>query len=291
MEAVGQLIQAMLSGLLQGGVYAMMASGLSMTLGVLRVVDLGYGMYYMLGAYLAVTMISQVGCPVWVAVALAPAGVFLLGLLFEHGFVRMAKHDELRVMIVTMAGAFAVEEAVRFIWGADRKDLPGLATGSLRAGQVLLSSQRVIAFLVAVAVLTALLAGLKHSRLGMAVRMVAQDRRAATILGINVNAVQRLTFATGAMLAALAGTLLSPLFVVYPSMGWDPLTRAFATVILGGIGSLGGTIVAGLLLGLVEVLTSVYVASALAQVAFFVVLVLVILFRPSGLYGVRLRRS
>lgn len=282
--------QVLLSGILQGGVYALMASGLSMTLGVMRVVDLGYGVYYMLGSYVAFSLVVLAGAPYWVAIVAAPAAVFLVGMILEHLFVRKARKDELRVMILTLAGAYAIEEAARFIWGPTWRDLPPMATGTFRLGPVLVERQRVIALLVSVVVLTALLLALKRTRLGMAVRMVAQDWRSALLLGIHVDAIQRLTFATGAALAALAGTLLAPLYVLYPAMGWDPLMRAFATVILGGIGSLSGTILAGLLLGVVELFTSFYVSPAVSQLAIFLLLVVIIVTRPAGLQGLTLRR-
>lgn len=275
----------LVSGILIGGLYALAAVGLSLIMGVMRVVNVAHGALYMLGAFLVYTVTVQWGFGFPVAMLVAMVGVFVIGVVVERLIVRPVRHEEVNVLIITFAAAFVLEEVARLIWNPRYKNIPPYVEGALRVGGLRIDQQRFVAFLVAVVLIAVLLAVIRYTRIGKAVRMVAQDEEAALMLGINVERMHLLTFGIGSALAAAAAALLGPLYLVFPAMGWNPLLRSFAIVILGGMGSLGGTILAGILMGVIEVLTGAFISERITTVATFTVLILIIVVRPTGLFG------
>lgn len=273
------------SGILIGGLYALAAAGLSLIMGVMRVVNVAHGALYMLGAFFVYTVTVQMGLNFAVAMAVAVVAVFIVGLVMERLIVRPVRHEEVNVLIITFAAAFVLEEVAKFVWSPRYKNIPPYIQGSVAIGALQVDQQRLAAFLVAVALMTVLFLVIRRTRIGKAIRMVAQDEEAALLLGIHVERIHMLTFGVGAALAAAAAALLGPLYLVYPAMGWNPLLRSFAIVILGGMGSLEGTILAGLLMGVIEVMTGYFISDRMTTVAAFVVLVLIIFLRPTGLLG------
>jgi branched-chain amino acid transport system permease protein len=279
------VLQLMASGLLVGGVYALTATGLTMVMGVMRLINVAHGVFYTLGGYLTFTLLTGVRVPFFAAVALAGVGAGLVAALLERFVVRRVRSDELRVVILTLALAFVGQEALRVIFGGKPKSLPAFLSGTYLLGPVALEAQRMVVFAVALTVVALLYAFVKYTRWGMALRMVAQDPEAALLLGISTDAVFLVTFAIGAAIAALAGALVAPLHVISPAMGWDPLLVSFAAVVLGGMGSVWGTVLAGLLLGLVELFAGFFIDPSMATIASLVVLMAVIVIRPTGLLG------
>ena len=277
--------QLILSGVLIGGLYALAALGLSLIFGVMRVLNVAHGAFYMVGAYVVWMLTAQAGVPFFPALLVTIVVVFVLGVIMERLIVRPIRHDEVSVLIVTFAAAFVIEELAKFIWSSRYRNISPYFSGTVNLGGLLVDLQRVFSFSVGLAVIGLLLYVVSRTRLGLAMRMVTQDAEAALLMGINVERVQMVSFGAGAALAASAAGLLGPLYLVFPAMGWDPLLRAFAIVILGGMGSMGGTIVAGLIIGVVEVLTGFYVEPRMTTVATFLVLILILIFRPTGLFG------
>ncbi len=275
----------LVSGVLIGGLYALAAIGLSLIMGVMRVVNVAHGALYMLGAFFVYTVTVQWGLPFPIAMVVAVAAVFAVGVVVERLIVRPVRHEEVNVLIITFAAAFVLEELAKFIWNPRYKNIPPYIEGNVSVGALQVDQQRLVAFLVAVVLIGILFALIRHTRTGKAIRMVAQDEEAALLLGIHVERLHMLTFGLGAALAAAAAALLGPLYLVYPAMGWNPLLRSFAIVILGGMGSLEGTIVAGLLMGVIEVMTGYFISDRMTTVATFAVLVLIIFLRPTGLFG------
>ena len=275
----------MISGILQGGLYALMSLGLTLTLGVMRIVDLSYGAYYTLGGYLSFFLLTSLGINFVLSALISLALIFVFGMLVENFLIKPVRADELSVMILTFAFAYAVEEVVKFIWGSPFRTIPAYANGTIDVGGIFVEKQRLISFLIALVLISITLVLLKKTKFGKALRMVSQQRVGAQLVGINVNSIQKITFAVATVLAASAAILLSPIYLVFPSMGWSPLLKAFGIVILGGMGSVKGTIIAGFALGLIEVLTSYFIAETLSQISYFTVLILVIIIKPSGLFG------
>lgn len=288
---IGVILQILLNGVVIGGLYALAAIGLTTILGVMRITFLAHGAFYMLGALFAYKLVTGLGLSFFPAAILAAGGIFLLGVVVERYTIRLMRHDELRVMILTLSLAFIAEEVVKLLWGPQYKNMPPYLMGNISLGGIGLEKQRLMAFFVSVVLVIAFLLFLKKTRMGKAIRMVAQDSRAAMLLGINVDRIHAVTFGLGVAMAASAAILLSPIYLVYPSMGWTPLMRSFAIVILGGMGSIGGTIAAGIIFGIIEMLTGYFLSPTLVTINIFLVLILVILFKPAGLFGAKVRQS
>lgn len=285
------ILQILLNGVVIGGLYALTAIGLTTILGVMRITFLAHGAFYMLGAIFTYKLVTGLGLNFFPAALLAAGGIYVLGVLVEKFTIRPMRHDELKVMILTLSLAFIAEEVAKILWGPQYKNMPPYLMGNISLGGIGLEKQRLLAFVVAVVLVTAFLVFLKKTRMGKAIRMVAQDERAAMLLGINVDRIHAVTFGIGVALAASAAILLSPIYLIYPSMGWTPLMRSFAIVILGGMGSIEGTIAAGVIFGIIEMLTGYFLSPTLVTINIFLVLILVILFKPAGLFGTRVRQS
>lgn len=283
-----EFLQLLVGAVLQGGLYSLMALGLTLTLGVMGVVDMSYGVYYALGAYFCTFLVLSVDLPFFLAAPAALVIVFLVGTVVHYAIINRVRSDALACIIATFAFAYAVEETIRATFGPLFRSMPPYARGSFHVWQELaLEKQRAFSFVVAVIGITMLLVFLKKAKFGRALRMVAQQRAGAYLVGVNVGRVELMTFAIGTVLAAAAGILLSPMFLVFPSMGWSPLLKAFGIVILGGMGSVKGTIVAAFIMALVEVFSTYYIHQSLAQISYFLVLIVAILVRPSGLFGTK----
>lgn len=283
------LLQLVASGIMLGGIYSLLAMGLALTLGIMRVVDMSYGVNYMLGGYITFVLMTSAGLSYPLAGLAAALAVFGFAQAVQRFIIRPIQSNEMTVMITTLAFAYAVEELVKIPMGSQYKALPPVVTGSLELGPIMLENQRLLAFAAAALLMALLLALMKFTKVGAAMRLVAADPGAAYLVGIPVPLIQQLGFGLGSVTAACGAVLLSPIFLIHPSAGWSPLLKAFTIVILGGLGSLYGTLAGAFLLAQAEVLTSYYVAPTVSQISFFVVLIVSILVKPGGLAGSRER--
>jgi len=279
------LIQILISGLLLGGIYALMAVGLSLTLGVMRIVNLAHGVFYTLGSFIIYSFAVQAKMNSFLALFIAFVIVFAIGIFTERILLKPIRESEMNVMILTFALAIFGEQCIRLGWGVMYRSTPPFFRGELQIGQVLLDYQRILAFIIGVVVIIGLVFTLKKTKLGKATRMVQQDYEMAMILGINVNLISMMVYGLGAALAAAAGCLLAPLYLIFPAMGWTPLLMSFAIVILGGMGSILGTVIGGFLFGLTTLMTSYYISSGMVNVVPFLAMIVTLLIRPGGLFG------
>jgi branched-chain amino acid transport system permease protein len=282
---IDTVIQLLASGLLVGGMYALTATGLTLVMGVMRLVNVAHGVFFTLGGYLTFAGLSLLGLNFFLAVPLAGVGAGVVAALVERTMVRRVRRDELRVVILTLALAFVGQEALRVIFGGKPKSLPAFTGQSLLIGSVSLEGQRVVVFGLALVLIAALYLLVRYTRWGMALRMVAQDREAALLVGINTDVVFMLTFGIGALVAGLAGGLMGPINLISPAMGWNPLLVSFAAVVLGGMGSIWGTVLAGLLLGVIELFSGFFINPSMGTISSLLVLIAVVVARPTGLFG------
>jgi branched-chain amino acid transport system permease protein len=279
------LAQVILSGFLLGGTYALMAVGLSLTLGVMHIINLAHGLFYTLGSFIIYTLVVQPKVNSFLALILTFIVVFLVGLIIERILIRPIRDSHLNVMIATFALAIFGEQCIHLGWGVKYLSAPPFIKGEFQIGQVILDYQRLLSFAIGMALVAILAIVLKKTKLGKATRMVQQDREMAMVLGINVNLISMVVFGLGAALAAAAGCLLAPLYLIFPAMGWNPLLISFAIVILGGMGSIGGTVIGGILFGLITLLTSYFISSGMVNVVPFLAIIATLLIRPSGFFG------
>ena len=278
------------SGLVLGSLYALVAAGLSLVWGALGVFNFAHGVLIMIGAYVAWTVASPDALGAGIYVGLLASVIFMAvaGAVLYWVLVRpwIGKPEaELSVIMTTIAGAIFLENLSLLLFGGHLKDLDQLVSGTIEIAGTVIQAQNLLAILLAPALLGGLAIVLKRNKTGLAVRAIAQNRDAAMLLGIHVERVYVATFATGAVLAGVSGVMLGGLFNLSPSMGADPLLRAFIVVVFGGLGSLTGTILGAYVVGMIEALSSYYIGIYYTPVVLFVVLIIILTVRPTGLLG------
>jgi branched-chain amino acid transport system permease protein len=278
------------AGLVSGSIYALIASGLSLVWGALGVFNFAHGALLMVGAFAAWWISAPAGLDLGLfagivgsMVFMALAGAVLYGLLVRPWIGTPAV--ELTVIMTTVAGAMFLENLALYIFGARLKAIDQVVTGTVTLFGTAMQAQNLLVIVLAPMLLGALALFLKFSKHGLAIRAIAQNDEAARLLGIRVELTYLLTFAVSALLAGIAGVMIGGLFSITPSMGSDPLLRAFLVVVLGGLGSLPGTIIAAYLIGLIEAASSYYIGIYWTPVALFTVLIVILLVRPNGLLG------
>ncbi len=279
------LAQALVNGVIIGLLYLLMAVGFTLVFGVMRIVNFAHGEFYMLGAFSAYLLVSHYQMPFIAAVGLAFVIALVLGWMIEELVLKPFRHDELNGMIATIGLAMILQAGALMLYGPDPQFMPSVADGILTIGGVVLPMSRLYVVAFSVAVLVALYVFLGHSRNGRALRAVVQDMEIATAQGIRARLIYPLGFGIGVGLAAIAGALMAPLFSVSPFIGATPLLKAFVVVILGGLGSIPGAALASLLLGVTESVASTFMNNSIAEILILVLVMLVLVLRPSGLLG------
>jgi branched-chain amino acid transport system permease protein len=283
------LVQQILDGLMIGGAYALMAVGLTIIFGLMDVVNFAHGEFYMLAAFLLFQLAGVMGLNYFVALPLAVAAVGVLGVLVQRTLVRRLRGGSrlnylYATSIATIGLSMVLQNGAQLVWGAVPKAIPQpFPVEPIILGGVALSPVRFFILITSVTVIALLGVGLMRTTAGKMVRATFQDREAAALIGLPVDRIDALAFGGGAMLAALAGALLGSAFQVYPTMGGLATLKAFAVVILGGMGSFPGAIAGGFLLGVSESLAAGYISAGLKDAVSFVVVVAVLMVRPTGL--------
>jgi branched-chain amino acid transport system permease protein len=284
---VEALLQHLLNGLVLGGTYALLGIGLTLIFGLMHVVNFAHGEFYTLGAYLTFAALALLGVPFFLGLALAILGGGLLGAAGERVLLRPLRGESIdTTMLVTIGLWIVLQNGELLVWGGVAKSIPHpFPTAPIVLGPVSVAPLR----LFVMAAVLALIAGahllIHRTPLGTAMRATFQDHDTAALMGIDTGRIHTLTFALGSSLAAAAGALLGPIFLVYPSMGDLASLKAFSVVILGGLGNFAGAALGGLLLGVAEELGAGYVSSGYRDAVGFVIIILVLLIRPAGLFA------
>ncbi len=291
MEIFGIPLQAFLGqlllGLVNGAFYAMLSLGLAVIFGLLGVVNFAHGALYMLGAFAAWFMLDKLGINYWFALVLAPLVVGALGVVVERLFLkRLYKLDPLYGLLLTFGLALMIEGIFRELFGASGQSypVPELLLGSTNLGFMMLPNYRAWVVFASLTVCIGTWYLIERTRLGAYLRAGTENASLVQAFGINVPVMVMLTYGAGAALAALAGVLAAPIIQVSPLMGSNLIIVVFAVVVIGGMGSIMGSIVTGLGLGVVEGLTRVFYPEA-SSIVVFVIMVIVLMFRPAGLFG------
>ncbi len=281
--------QLIVSGFLLGGIYALVSVGLTLVFGVLRVVNFAHGEYLTIAMFACYLLFTHFGLDPFVsAIAVIPF-LFLLGLITERILIRPTLEAPHVVQVfVTFALSLWLQNLALMLFTSDFHSVRvSYATTTFQVGPLYVSWVRLGAFVGALAMAGALMAFLKYTYLGWAIRATAQDRRSARLVGVDVDRVYAITFALGCALVGAAGVLLSPLYPVSPYVGADKILVAFVVVVLGGFGSVPGAVIAGLALGIVEAFSGFLLGSDMKQLVYFVFFLLVLAVRPTGFFGKR----
>ena len=279
----------LISGISLGSVYAIIALGYTMVYGIAKMLNFAHGDVIMVGGYICYCSMSYLGLPAIVSVLLAMAVCTALGIIIEGlAYKPLRQAGSLAVLITAIGVSYFLQNAAQLIWGATPKIFSSVASiplpDSLTA--IGLSSEALITVLVCIIIMIALTTFVSRSKMGKAMRACSEDKGAAQLMGINVNFTISMTFAIGSGLAAVAGVLLCSAYpTLVPTTGSMPGIKAFTAAVFGGIGSIPGAFLGGLLLGIIESLAKAYISTNLANAIVFAVLIAVLLVRPTGLLG------
>jgi len=291
MEIFGIPLQAFMGqlmlGLVNGAFYAMLSLGLAVIFGLLGIVNFAHGALYMLGAFAAWIMLDQFGMNYWFALVLAPLTVGILGVVIERLFLKhLYKLDPLYGLLLTFGLALVFEGVFREIYGVSGQNynVPDLLAGAMDLGFMRLPIYRAWVVVVSLVVCLGTWFLIERTRLGAYLRAGTENAPLVQAFGVNVPMMVMLTYGAGAGLAALAGVLAAPIIQVNPLMGSNLIIVVFAVVVIGGMGSILGSVITGLGLGIVEGLTRVFYPEA-SNIVVFVIMVIVLMFRPAGLFG------
>ena len=280
------LLQLLVSGVLTGSVYALMSMGLTLIFGVLRIVNFAHGEFLMIAMYGAWALGRLCGINPYLAAIIVIPAMFLFGAAAYQLVVRPGLgKPHLVVAFATMGLSIFLQNAALMLMTADLRDIPPVFARSLTLGPIYIKDELLLGFVTTLACTSALQWMLKRTYLGKAIRATVQDGEAAQLMGIAVPRIFLITFALGSALVGLAACVMVPLFSVFPAVGLNFVLIAFVIVVLGGMGSIEGALIGGVCVGVVQSLSGYYVAPAFAQLFFFLLFLLAMIFRPNGLLG------
>ena len=283
-------LQYLINGVSIGAVYAIIALGYTMVYGIAKMLNFAHGDVIMVGAYMSYSVTSYLGLPTAVGIAVAILVCTLLGMLIEGlAYKPLRGVPSLAVLITAIGVSYFLQNAAQLIWGSAPKNFKSIVTMSpivLFNGQLTITGEVIYTIAASVIIMVALTMFINKSRMGKAMRAVSEDRDAAQLMGINVNQTISTTFAIGSALAAIAGVLLcSTVPTLMPTTGSMPGIRAFTAAVFGGIGSIPGAMLGGILLGIIETFSKAYISTQFSDAIVFLVLIVILLVKPAGLLG------
>jgi branched-chain amino acid transport system permease protein len=280
-------LEILIYGAVTSAIYAMLAVGFTLIFGVARVLNLAHGSFYALGAYGAYVLTSIVGLPLWLAAILSVIGVAVFGVLVEKILIRPLRYSQLGVLMITLAIALVVEQTLFLTFGSEYRNVPAFVDAKINIGGVDVAGQRLLTLVVAGVSIAVLYLFIQRTRLGSAILAISQDADAAKYMGIPSDRIFSLVMAISAALAALAGIIAGPFLSVQPSMHLLPIVKAFAIVVVGGLGSIPGSILAAFMLGYAETIVAYEISTSWTEIVSVLATLLMLVFRPAGIFGKR----
>jgi len=280
-----EALSVLVTGVLLGGVYALISLGLNMIFGVLRMINFAHGELVMLGMYGTYLCVTYLGIPAYASVVIVAPALSVVGYAL-HRFIMAPLHSQPNMQIFATFGLLILlENAVLALTRGETYTVPSSMGIPVEIGELYVGLDRLLIFAIATLLAVGTAIFLRKTMPGKAVRAITQDRTSAQLMGVNAKRVFSFTFATGAAIAGLGGVLLAPAYSLSPYIGGNFILAAFAVVVLGGLGSVAGAYFGGLLVGIVESFAGYYIDPALKQAIWFVLFVVVLVLRPSGLFG------
>ena len=286
----------LISGISLGSVYAIIALGYTMVYGIAKMLNFAHGDVIMIGAYISFCVTQYLGLPAFVSVVAAMAICTALGIVIEGLAYRpLRQAASLAVLITAIGVSYLLQNVALLIWGSNPKNFTSVfSVGAITlfGGTLTITSETILTVLANIVIMIGLTAFTSKTKIGKAMRAVSEDKGAAELMGINVNATISITFAIGSALAAIAGVLLCSSYpTLQPTTGSMPGIKAFTAAVFGGIGSIPGAMIGGILLGVIEILGKAYVSTELGDAFVFAVLIVVLLVKPAGLLGKQVREK
>ena len=291
-----RILQYLINGISIGSVYAIIALGYTMVYGIAKMLNFAHGDVIMIGAYISFCVTSYLGLPAWVSVIAAVAVCTILGIVIEGlAYKPLRGTPSLAVLITAIGVSYFLQNAAQLIWSSSPKNFTSVVTMkpiSLAGGQIVITGEVLLTVAVCILVMVGLTLFTGKTRTGKAMRAVSEDRDAAQLMGINVNQTISTTFAIGSALAAIAGVLLcSTVPTLQPTTGSMPGIRAFTAAVFGGIGSIPGAMLGGILLGIIETFSKAYLSTQFSDAIVFSVLIIILLVKPAGLLGKQIQEK
>jgi len=281
------IVQLIINGLLLGGMYALISIGLTLIFGVLEIINFAHGEFLMLGMYASYWLFQLYGVDPYLSLLIILPVFFFIGLAIQRVTIQpILNAPALNQIFMTVGMSLVLQNVALFFWKADYRTVQtAYSSVSLRTSGLMISFPRLVAFFLAIGMIAALLIFLKKTYTGKAIRALAQERKAAMLMGINVYRTYQIAFGIGIACVGAAGAMLVPVYFVFPTVGALFVLIAFVVVILGGYNSLTGALVGGLIIGVVEAFSGFFISPHLKEAIYFVIFILILLFRPTGLFG------
>ena len=284
MDAV-VFMQTLANGILLASLYVLMALGLTYIFSIMRIINFAHGEILMLGAYATYFLRELYAINFFLSMMLSMVFIGLFGLFLEKSVFRPRKGEDLNLLVLSLGLAITLQSLAMIAFTAEDRGMRSVFSGVISINDVFFSKVRLLAFGVAVLCIVVSQLFLKRTKTGIAMLAVSQDEEGAGLQGIDVNRFTGMAFGIGCALAAAAGALLAPIFVVSPFMGSGPVIKAFIVIIIGGLGSMIGCMIGGTILGIVESFGATYFGATVQEISGFFLLILVLLFKPSGILG------
>ena len=280
----------LINGISLGSVYAIIALGYTMVYGIAKMLNFAHGDVIMVGAYISFCVTQYLGMPAIVSIVAAMFVCTVLGMLIERlAYKPLREAPKLAVLITAIGVSYLLQNSAQLIWGSNPKSFNSLVNiGSIRLfdGALLISDEAIVTVLCCIIIMVALTLFTSRTKMGKAMRAVSEDKGAAQLMGVDVNFTISITFAIGSALAAIAGVLLCSAYpVLQPTTGSMPGIKAFTAAVFGGIGSIPGAMLGGILLGLIEIFGKAYISTELGDAIVFLILIIMLLVKPTGLLG------
>ena len=281
------LVQLFIAGVLQGGIYSLISIGLTLIWGVMQIVNFAHGEYLMLGMYATFWLFQLYGINPYFSLLFTTPLLFLLGILTQRLIIRPILNAPPVTQIFSTVGLqIVLQNLALVLWRPDYRNLNlSASTSNLKFHGLIISFPRLMAFGITLVMVAALFLFLKKTYVGKALRATADNKRAAHLMGINVNRLYHLALGMGTACVGIAGGILMPMYPVFPTVGGYFVLIAFVVVVLGGMGNMAGAFVGGLIIGLAEAFSGFYISPALKELFYFLVFILILAFKPSGLMG------
>lgn len=281
------ITQSIVDGILMGGIYGLVAIGLTLIFGVMKIINFAQGALLMLGMYVSYWSFTLIGINPYLSIPLSALTLFLIGSLLQKTILnKMLDAPEHNQLLVTLGISLFIENLALMLWSPDFRSIKmeGFKE-TLSLGSIGVNTPKLIAFLFAIVLSLALFVFLKQTMLGKAIRATSINRQGAMLSGINTNRINYIAFGLGAALAGIAGTLITPFFYTSPTAGATFILKGFVVVVLGGLGNFIGALVGGLIIGISESLGGAFLPGTLKELMTYLIFIVVLMFRPNGLFG------
>lgn len=288
MSEVSQFLMQLVNGINAGSIYALIALGYTMVYGIAKLINFAHGDIIMVGAYICLFAISSFNLPIWLAIILSIIVCALLGIVVEKiAYKPLRSASRISLLITAIGISYFLQSLFQLLFSANPRPFPTIINlPALSIGSISISAPYYITFIVSVILMSILHLFVQKTKIGKAMRAVSEDSQAAQLMGINIDKTISITFAIGSALAAVAGILYCSSYpMVNPYLGSLPGIKAFIAAVLGGIGSIPGAVLGGFILGIIEALTKAYISSQLSDAIVFTVLIIMLVFKPSGILG------